>query len=180
MFVVATGCDDFLEKYPLDTVNTENFYKTASDAEAAIAAAYDPISDMYGGPAAWIRSAASWSIALRPTSRAKAPRSAATIGVGSSVATAQLPRTRRSDVGDSVRGGIPRSFIEPAVKRIAADFGLVDNETFPLRRDHLDRCWSGRCIAVLVQRNCLGGIASEGPERRQNGDRASKRRHFSS
>ena len=43
MFVVATGCDDFLEKYPLDTVNTENFYKTKDDAVAAINAAYQPL-----------------------------------------------------------------------------------------------------------------------------------------
>jgi starch-binding outer membrane protein, SusD/RagB family len=41
--MVATGCDDFLERYPLDTVNTENFYKTRDDAVAAINAAYQPL-----------------------------------------------------------------------------------------------------------------------------------------
>jgi len=38
------------------SIYTDKFYKTASDAEAAIAAAYDPISDMYGGPAALLAS----------------------------------------------------------------------------------------------------------------------------
>jgi starch-binding outer membrane protein, SusD/RagB family len=40
---VSMSCNDFLEKYPLDTVNTENFYKTADDAIAAINAAYQPL-----------------------------------------------------------------------------------------------------------------------------------------
>jgi hypothetical protein len=45
--VVATaiaGCSkSFLEKAPLDSVNTSNFYKTADDAVAAINAAYQPL-----------------------------------------------------------------------------------------------------------------------------------------
>ena len=45
-----------LEEEVYSSIYTENFYKTASDAEAAIAAAYDPISDMYGGPAALLSS----------------------------------------------------------------------------------------------------------------------------
>jgi hypothetical protein len=45
--VVATaiaGCSkSFLEKAPLDSVNTSNFYRTADDAVAAINAAYQPL-----------------------------------------------------------------------------------------------------------------------------------------
>lgn len=41
--LMATGCEDFLEKTPLDTVNTENFYQTADDAIAAVNAAYQPL-----------------------------------------------------------------------------------------------------------------------------------------
>ncbi|HYG38000.1 MAG TPA: RagB/SusD family nutrient uptake outer membrane protein [Cytophagales bacterium] len=38
------GCgDDFLNKTPLDSVNTENFYKTEADAVAAINGAYQPL-----------------------------------------------------------------------------------------------------------------------------------------
>src|SRR5690606_41913715 len=43
VIVMFTSCEDFLEKYPLDTVNTENFYQTADDAVAAINAAYQPL-----------------------------------------------------------------------------------------------------------------------------------------
>ncbi len=43
VIVMLTSCEDFLEKYPLDTVNTENFYKTKDDAIAAINAAYQPL-----------------------------------------------------------------------------------------------------------------------------------------
>lgn len=44
--IVATmnSCsDDFLDKSPLDTINTENFYQTESDAIAAINGAYQPL-----------------------------------------------------------------------------------------------------------------------------------------
>lgn len=42
--IVAGGCSkSFLEKAPLDSVNTSNFYKTADDAKAAINAAYQPL-----------------------------------------------------------------------------------------------------------------------------------------
>jgi starch-binding outer membrane protein, SusD/RagB family len=40
---MTMSCDDFLEKKPLDTVNTENFYKTADDAITAVNAAYQPL-----------------------------------------------------------------------------------------------------------------------------------------
>jgi len=43
LMLIAMSCETFLEKYPLDTVNTENFYKTADDAVAAINAAYQPL-----------------------------------------------------------------------------------------------------------------------------------------
>src|SRR5690606_10223359 len=43
LMTLLAGCEDFLEKNPLDTVNTENFYKTADDAVAAINAAYQPL-----------------------------------------------------------------------------------------------------------------------------------------
>ncbi len=46
----TTSCE--LEEEVYSSIYTENFYKTASDAEAAITAAYDPIADMYVGPAA--------------------------------------------------------------------------------------------------------------------------------
>jgi hypothetical protein len=50
MMLVVSSCE--LDETVFSSIYTENFYKTASDAEAAIAAAYDPIADMYGGPAA--------------------------------------------------------------------------------------------------------------------------------
>lgn len=54
LIVVATACE--LDETVYSSIYTENFYKTASDAEAAIAAAYDPIGDMYAGPAAVLAS----------------------------------------------------------------------------------------------------------------------------
>ncbi len=42
--ILAVSCsEDFLEKTPLDTINTENFYQTESDAIAAINGAYQPL-----------------------------------------------------------------------------------------------------------------------------------------
>lgn len=42
--VALVGCSkDFLDKAPLDTINTENFYQTADDAVAAINGAYQPL-----------------------------------------------------------------------------------------------------------------------------------------
>jgi starch-binding outer membrane protein, SusD/RagB family len=43
ILITVVSCDDFLEKTPLDTVNTENFYQTADDAIAAVNAAYQPL-----------------------------------------------------------------------------------------------------------------------------------------
>ena len=50
MLLVVSSCE--MEETVFSSIYTANFYKTASDAEAAITAAYDPISDMHGGPAA--------------------------------------------------------------------------------------------------------------------------------
>ncbi len=45
-----------LDEDVYSSIYTDKFYRTASDAEAAIAAAYDPIADMYAGPAALLAS----------------------------------------------------------------------------------------------------------------------------
>lgn len=42
LFVSACG-DDFLDKAPLDSINTENFYQTEADALGAINGAYQPL-----------------------------------------------------------------------------------------------------------------------------------------
>jgi exonuclease VII small subunit len=47
---MVASCD--LEEEVYSSIYTSNFYKTSSDAEAAITAAYDPIADLYSGPAA--------------------------------------------------------------------------------------------------------------------------------
>ncbi|AYB31570.1 RagB/SusD family nutrient uptake outer membrane protein [Chryseolinea soli] len=41
-----------LDEQVYSSIYTANFYKTGADAQAAITAAYDPIADMYSGPAA--------------------------------------------------------------------------------------------------------------------------------
>lgn len=43
LFTVLNGCNNYLEKTPLDSVNTSNYYQTASDAIYAINAAYQPL-----------------------------------------------------------------------------------------------------------------------------------------
>src|SRR6218665_928065 len=45
-----------LDETVYSSVYTENFYKLASDMEAAIAAAYSPMTNLYGGPAALLAS----------------------------------------------------------------------------------------------------------------------------
>jgi len=50
LLCVVASCD--LEEEVYSSIYTSNFYKTSSDAEAAITAAYDPLADLYGGPAA--------------------------------------------------------------------------------------------------------------------------------
>src|SRR4051812_6697985 len=48
--LIFSSCE--LDETVYSSIYTQNFYKTASDAEAAITAAYDPMADMYNGPAA--------------------------------------------------------------------------------------------------------------------------------
>jgi tetratricopeptide (TPR) repeat protein len=43
MLLVFSGCKKYLEKAPLDSVNSENFWKTEEDAVAAINGAYQPL-----------------------------------------------------------------------------------------------------------------------------------------
>lgn len=46
MIMVITSCNK-LEETPYSSIFTDNFYKTASDAEAAITAVYGPLVDLY-------------------------------------------------------------------------------------------------------------------------------------
>jgi tetratricopeptide (TPR) repeat protein len=43
LFALASCKKDFLEKTPLDTINTDNFYRTADDAIAGVNGAYQPL-----------------------------------------------------------------------------------------------------------------------------------------
>lgn len=54
LMIIFTGCSDFLEKYPPDKMNTDNFWQTKEDAIYSINAAYDPLQSqgMYGRDAA--------------------------------------------------------------------------------------------------------------------------------
>jgi hypothetical protein len=45
-----------LQETPYSSIFTTNFYKTASDAEGALTAAYSPVANMYYGPAALMAS----------------------------------------------------------------------------------------------------------------------------
>lgn len=51
---ICSSCE--LDEEVYSSIYTSNFYKTSSDAEAALTAAYDPIADMYNGPAAVLAS----------------------------------------------------------------------------------------------------------------------------
>ncbi len=48
-WVLLPSCQ--LDEAPYSSIFTDSFYATAQDAEAAITAAYDPVADIYGGPA---------------------------------------------------------------------------------------------------------------------------------
>ncbi len=50
LLLSGTACE--LDEQVYSSIYTENFYKTSSDAEAAIAASYAPMVGMYSGPAA--------------------------------------------------------------------------------------------------------------------------------
>ena len=43
LLIMGVSCSDFLDKAPLDSINTENFYQTEEDAVSAINAAYQPM-----------------------------------------------------------------------------------------------------------------------------------------
>lgn len=43
LLLLGTGCSKFLDKAPLDSVNTSNFWQTESDAISAINGAYQPL-----------------------------------------------------------------------------------------------------------------------------------------
>ena len=43
LLLSSTGCKKYLDKSPLDSINTANFFKTADDAEIAINGAYQPL-----------------------------------------------------------------------------------------------------------------------------------------
>ena len=61
LLLALSGCKKYLDKAPLDSINTSNFYQTADDAISAINAAYQPLqrpklynirmwtSDIYAG-----------------------------------------------------------------------------------------------------------------------------------
>ncbi|HEU4608067.1 MAG TPA: hypothetical protein VFS31_08160, partial [Chitinophagaceae bacterium] len=42
-FLTIAGCKKYLDKVPLDSVNTSNFWKTPEDAISAINGAYQPL-----------------------------------------------------------------------------------------------------------------------------------------
>ncbi|WP_128544826.1 RagB/SusD family nutrient uptake outer membrane protein [Larkinella soli] len=55
LFVVGlSSCE--LDETPYSSIFTDNFYKTAQDAEAAITSTYGTLSSLYGGPAALMAS----------------------------------------------------------------------------------------------------------------------------
>ena len=61
LLLALSGCKKYLDKAPLDSINTSNFYQTSDDAISAINAAYQPLqrpklynirmwtSDIYAG-----------------------------------------------------------------------------------------------------------------------------------
>jgi hypothetical protein len=50
LLVSIAGCSK-LKETPYSSIYTDNFYKTASDAEAALVSAYSPLADLGSGPA---------------------------------------------------------------------------------------------------------------------------------
>ncbi len=44
-FVIITGCDDYLEKYPLTSVSIETYFKTSGDFELYVNQFYDDLGD---------------------------------------------------------------------------------------------------------------------------------------
>jgi hypothetical protein len=60
LIAVPTACSDMLTEQPRDRISTEAFYQTASDAKAAIAATYRPLSTgaLWGTNLQWALNAA--------------------------------------------------------------------------------------------------------------------------
>ena len=48
LFFLATSCQDMLIEKPVDRLFSDSYYKTASDAEAAVNAIYNPLRTAYG------------------------------------------------------------------------------------------------------------------------------------
>jgi hypothetical protein len=53
LLIYVTACSKLKEE-PYSSIYTSNFHKTASDAQAALAATFSPVADMYSGPATLI------------------------------------------------------------------------------------------------------------------------------
>src|SRR5258708_26581628 len=45
--IIAAGCNKTIDKTPISTITAANFYKTASDAEAGLAGAYNGLYQQY-------------------------------------------------------------------------------------------------------------------------------------
>jgi starch-binding outer membrane protein, SusD/RagB family len=50
-FLVLSACEDYLDKYPLDQISQETFWKSKSDFDAALAANYRQLQNTPGSPA---------------------------------------------------------------------------------------------------------------------------------
>ncbi|MEZ4883809.1 MAG: RagB/SusD family nutrient uptake outer membrane protein [Chitinophagales bacterium] len=48
------SCEDFLDREPLDQLTTDNFYKTAADADKALLATYSPMQDQEWNSKGWM------------------------------------------------------------------------------------------------------------------------------
>lgn len=46
--LMLAGCDDFLDRSPISNANENAFYKTESDFEVAMTAAYNSLYTLYG------------------------------------------------------------------------------------------------------------------------------------
>jgi hypothetical protein len=54
LFIVYLSSCSKLAETPYSSIYTSNFYKTASDAQAALVSAFSPLADMHAGPATLI------------------------------------------------------------------------------------------------------------------------------
>ena len=53
LLLAATGCEDFLQREPLDQLTEGNFYKTFEDMDRATVAAYSPMQNIEWGGKGW-------------------------------------------------------------------------------------------------------------------------------